>query len=73
MSSQAITGFLDLALVSGQAEDEKSANLLLCDRTFCNSGKELANSPHGKSSTTTNVNTIYKSEEMLFNQKLLLS
>ncbi|MBN3947613.1 MAG: hypothetical protein HWQ38_14600 [Nostoc sp. NMS7] len=66
MSSQAVTGFLDLALASGQSEDRKSANSLLCDRTFSNSGKELANSPHGQSSTSTNVNCIYKSEEMLF-------
>ncbi|WP_292835837.1 hypothetical protein [Nostoc sp. JL33] len=33
-----------------------------CDRTFSNSGKELANSLHGQSSTSTNVNFIYKSE-----------
>ncbi|MEH2374938.1 hypothetical protein [Nostoc sp.] len=47
MSSQALTGFLDLALASGQPEDEKLANLLLCDRTFSTIAKELANSPYG--------------------------
>ncbi|WP_292762382.1 hypothetical protein [Nostoc sp. NOS(2021)] len=48
MSSQALTGFLGLALMSGQPEDEKSANSLLCDRSFSKSGKELANSCYGR-------------------------
>ncbi|MEH1848437.1 MAG: hypothetical protein V7L25_26520 [Nostoc sp.] len=62
MSSQALTGFLDLALVSGEPEDEKSANSLLCDRSFFKSGKELDNDCHGQSPTSTNVNCVYKSE-----------